>query len=209
MRRASTGTVALATLVALLLAVGCGQTTAGPGGGPEPVDSSEGAPQQPESPPGPPDVVLASAGGRQVGVVGSYCVHKPGANVGACADGTRPAAKRANVVRPGETVTIELDGARAVRARDCHSRDFSCIGEAQVSPTGCGERTIARIHLERGSQTEWRVDLEPGAYELQLFVYFEADDGLQGDVSVALGLVVDPEAEPDVVPMPAVAAVCR
>ena len=202
--------VTFAALVAVaLLAAGCGQEEGSPGA------ASVASPKQTSSPEslgashGPPDVLLVSEAGRQAGVVGSYCVDNPAAGFGECADGTRPAAERANVVRPGETVTIALDGALAVRASSCHSRDQSCIGEALVSPAGCGAVTVDRVFLERGEETRWRVDLEPGPYELQAFVYFEADDGRSGDVSVALGLVVDPDAERAVVPMPAAAAVCR
>jgi hypothetical protein len=39
-------------------------------------------------------------------------------------------------------------------------------------------------------------------------VYFEGDDGRTGDVSVALGLLVDADAEQTIIPMPAAAAVC-
>jgi hypothetical protein len=195
----------VATVFAL---TGCGQADEMAGMAPAESTRDVTEPEPEPKAEGPPDVVLASEAGRQVGVVGSYCVENPAEGYGACADGTRPAAKRANVVAPGETVTFLLDGARAVRAPGCRSRDHSCVGEAQVSPAGCRAATVARVGFERGSETRWRVNLEPGAYELQVFVNFEADDGRSGDVSVALGLLVDPDAEPAVVPMPASAAVC-
>ncbi len=192
--------------IALVLA-GCGQ--AGESAGAEPIESTkESSPEPPVEDQGPPDVLLESGAGRQVGVVGSHCVEDLAAGFGKCADGTRPEAKRASVVRPGETITLALDGARAVKAKGCHSRDASCIGEARVAPAGCKSVGVARVFLERGPETKWRADLEPGAYELQVFVYFEADDGRTGDVSAALGLVVHPDAERRIVPMPAAAAVC-
>ena len=36
----------------------------------------------------------------------------------------------------------------------------------------------------------WRIDLEPGAYELDVFALFELGDGLSGDTSGSLGLLV-------------------
>jgi hypothetical protein len=203
--------IALAA-IALVLA-GCGQAGDSPGA--EPVElvttvstMKDSDPEPDPESQGPPDILLVSEAGTQEGVVGSYCVDNPIAGYGACADGERPSAVRANVVRPGETITIALDGAAAVRSRGCHSRDYSCIGEAQVLPAGCKSAGVARIFLERGSKTRWRANLMPGAYELEVFVYFEADDGRTGDVSAALGLVVDPDAEQAIVPMPAAAAVC-
>jgi hypothetical protein len=205
-----------ALLTVALVVSGCGQSgdstgvASGDAAGTGSVESPKtSSPQPPEPEQGPPDLLLVSEAGRQVGVVGSYCVQNPKAGFGACADGERPSAKQANVARPGETITIALDGARAVKAEECHGRDVSCIGEARVAPLGCKSATAARIFLERGSETRWRAELEPGAYELEVFVYFEADDGRSGDVSAALGLVVDPEAEPEIVPAPAAAAVCQ
>jgi len=208
-------TVSALAALALVLG-GCGQAGDSPGAEPSDAPGTETTGSttkvsEPEPQPagqGPPDILLVSEAGTQEGVVGSYCVDNPTAGYGACADGDRPSAVRANVVRPGETITIALDGAAAVRARGCHSRDHSCIGEAQVLPSGCKSAGVARIFLERGSETRWQANLAPGAYELEVFVYFEADDGRTGDVSAALGLVVNPDAEPAIVPMPAAAAVC-
>ena len=201
--------IAVSALAAVALVVaGCGQAGDSPGAEPTESTTKVSEPEPHSEDRGPPDILLVSEAGTQEAVVGSYCVDNPVAGYGACADGDRPSARRANIVRPGETITIALEGANAVRWRGCHSRDYSCIGEAQVLPAGCKSAGMARIFLERGSETRWRVHLEPGAYELEVFVYFEANDGRSGDVSAALGLVVDPDAEPAIVPMPAVAAVC-
>ncbi len=198
-----------------VLVAGCGQASGDtPGAEPDPTTTQEIEPDKdPEPPEGgiqPPPVVLVSDGGRQVGPKGSYCITNNQMGQGMCADAARPPeAEQANVVRPGETIAIVLEGARAVKAEGCGARDVSCIGEAQISPAGCKAATVARIFLERGAETRWRVQLEPGAYELQTFVYFETDDGSSGDVSTAFGLVVEPNGEPEIVPMPAAAAVCR
>ena len=44
--------------------------------------------------------------------------------------------------------------------------------------------------LVPGSETRWTVDLEPDAYEPDVFAYFESDAGATGDVSGTLGLTV-------------------
>jgi hypothetical protein len=202
----------LALVIALGLAA-CGQVDRDePGAASGPLETSEPPPagsEPPEAGIEPPRVVLESEAGRQIGVRGGSCVTNFEIGKGLCVDIAHPEAKQASVVRPGETITIALDGAQAVKAEECGARDMSCIGEARVVPLGCKSATVARIFLDRGSETERRVTLEPGAYELQVFVYFEADDGRAGDVSAALGLVVDPDAEPAIVPAPAAAAVCR
>lgn len=205
--------LALLALLILVLA-GCAQVDR------DPPDAASGPPEFSEQPPGvseppkaelaPPPVVLESEAGRQVGVRGGYCVHNFESGQGLCVDAMRPEAAQASIVRPGELVTIALEGARAVKAEGCHSRDTSCVGEIRVSPAGCKAKSAmaARVFLERGSEMPWRVDLRPGLYELQLFFYFDSDDGRTGDGSAALGLLVDPSAEQEIVPMPAAAAVC-
>jgi hypothetical protein len=197
--------------VLVVLGAGCGQAGGGPAGEPEPtgvtLDREEG--DLAEGGIRPPGIVLESAAGRQAGVRGSYCVTNDAAGEGMCADAARPPqAKRANVVRPGEEITFALEGARAVKADGCGSRDTSCIGEARIAPAGCKAVTAARVFLERGVETRWQARLEPGAYEVQLFVYFETDDGSIGDLSAAFGLLVDESVEQTIVPMPAAAAIC-
>jgi hypothetical protein len=46
------------------------------------------------------------------------------------------------------------------------------------------------VPLALGRETRWTVDLEPGAYELDVCGYFESDVGASGDVSGSLGLTV-------------------
>jgi hypothetical protein len=197
-----------------LLAVGCGSADGGgsgagappatsesksSGGGVVPEGGQVGTEPDPASDgTKPPPIVLVSDAGQQVGVTGSFCVDDPVKGMGTCADGPAPAAEELTVVRPGDRIVFRVEGARAVRDRDCHSRDLSCIGEAQVTTPGCST-PLARIFLERGRETAWRVALEPGDYELQVFAYFEADDGRSGDVSAALGLRVEPDGDRAVV----------
>jgi hypothetical protein len=215
----------LLALVLAALAAGCGSAGDGGSGGEAPPayseDSASGEgtatsesklgsePDPGSSAAKPPPIVLLSEAGRQVGVTGSFCVEDPVKGVGTCADGPAPAATERTVVHPGDRVVLRIEGARAVRDRDCHSRDLSCIGEAQVTRPGCPETPLARIFLERGHQTAWRVALEPGDYELQVFLYFGGYDGRSGDVSAAFGLRVDPGAEPRIVPAKPDRVSCR
>jgi hypothetical protein len=207
-----------------LLAAGCGSEGGGGSGGEAPAASSEssasgegtatsgsklGSEPDPDSGAKPPPIVLVSDGGRQVGVTGSFCVDDPVKGVGTCADGPAPAAKELTVVHPGDRIAFRVEGARAIRNQDCHARDLSCIGEAQVTRPGCPETPLARVFLERGHETAWQVALEPGDYELQLFLYFGGGDGRSGDVSAAFGLRVDPEAERAIVPAKPDRVSCR
>jgi hypothetical protein len=63
------------------------------------------------------------------------------------------------------------------------------------------------IPLVRGPVTTWRVELDPGAYELDVFVMFEGGEK-SGDVSGALGLLVDETARLEVVPVSAAGGGC-
>ena len=77
-----------------------------------------------------------------------------------------------------------------------------------VYPLGCGpDRAVADFELESASMS-WAVDLEPGAYELTVFAYFDDGEGTTGDASGGLGLLVDPEREPAVIPVDGTLAVC-
>jgi hypothetical protein len=56
-----------------------------------------------------------------------------------------------------------------------------------VHPFDCSDQVLEHIPLALGARTVWRVNLDPGAYELQYFAYFEAGEGRNGDVSGASG----------------------
>jgi hypothetical protein len=215
----------LLALVIAVLAAGCGGADGGGSGNSAPPATSESKsggggevgeggqvgtePDPAPSETKPPPIVLVSEAGRQLGVTGSFCVDDPVKGVGTCADGPVPTAKELTVVHPGDRIVFRVEGARAVRDRDCHARDLSCIGEAQVTRPGCPETPLARIFLERGHETAWRVALEQGDYELQVFVYFGGDDGRAGDLSAAFGLRVDPDAEREIVPAKPARVSCR
>jgi hypothetical protein len=96
-----------------------------------------------------------------------------------------------------------------VRAAACHGSDEQdCIGTIAVRPLGCDDRLLATIPLVPGTETRWTVDLDAGGYELDVFAYFETNDGLTGDVSGSLGLLVAADRPTDVIPVGADHAVC-
>jgi hypothetical protein len=194
--------VLLLLLVVSVLAGGCGAAER-VGGGPtstavQPDTESDPLFDEAEKTK-PPPIVLETAAGRQRAVPGSSCVdyvdEASGYGVGACADTERPSPSRLSTVRPDEEVLIRLEDADVVRPEGCVSDDEqSCIGTAAVHPLGCARKTIAEIPLAVGPATTWRVELEPGAYEVEVFAYFDAPDGRSGDVSGAVGLLVDETA---------------
>ena len=60
-----------------------------------------------------------------------------------------------------------------------------------IRPLGCGDQKVDQLAFEpRTGQLEWTVDLDHGAYQLDVFALFEAEDGGKGDVSGTLGLTV-------------------
>ena len=192
-------------LLAAVLVAGCGQTS-GVGSGPEP-DSGTGTTEELSLPAtgstttehdkvGPPAVLLESTSGVQRGTLGSWCVENPSAGTGACADSGVFAPDAVSVVAPGEELVLRLDGARVVRAKDCHARDMSCVGEASIVIPGCARREVARVFLEEGPETRFPAPGGAGRYEIRTFANFEADDGSSGDVSAAFGLRVEADAEP-------------
>jgi hypothetical protein len=137
-----------------------------------------------------PPVVLESLAGRQEAVRGSSCVaNGGGGGVAVCSDPGAVHPGWLSVVRPGETVTVALVGASLVGSS----------GVARARPLGCGGTEATTFPLDR-TRTVWKVALAPGAYELEVAVAFETADGRSGDVSGALGLLVDPEREPGILP---------
>jgi hypothetical protein len=179
---------AVPLVLAVLLAAGCGAEETESGGGAtgtveqEPTGS---VPQNGGQPRMPPAIELGSEAGRQRAAPGSYCVDDPQAGVGECVDYEAPAGpEQLSLVRPGETVTIALVGSSAVD------------GTASVRRLGCEEELVS---VPLGPETRWKVDLEPGAYELQIFTTFQAGTA-SGDTSGVLGLVVDATAPLEVRP---------
>ncbi len=183
-------------LLGLALA-GCGAATEGT---PVPAVSgpveTSGVTDASSPPLKPPKILLVSAAGKQIAKQGSYCVvavdASTGENQGRCADSVWPHPGRVTVVQPGDGVAVVLSDAQ-VRNE----------GTVTVLPFGCEHTIVKTIQLNPGKQsTAFPVDLEPGAYELQVFTRFKADDRRTGDVSGALGLVVAADAPPAIEPGP-------
>lgn len=196
-------------LLALSVAeAGCGAGAETNGGGAptvstsaEEVDTTAAADRRQTPPP----IVLESDAGRQTAVSGSYCVEyvdeAAGEAGGTCADSGPITPAQLSTVRRGEEVRIVLEDADVTRPEGCSSDDEQgCIGSVAVHPLGCERKTVAEIPLALGPETTWRVDLEPGAYELDAFAYFDAQDGRTGDVSGSLGVLVDDTAPLEIAP---------
>jgi hypothetical protein len=185
----------LATMLGLALA-GCGTTTEGsPPASSAPMETT-GVTDEADSPVKPPEIALVSAAGKQVAKQGSYCVisvdPSSGQSRGQCADSMWPHPDRVTVVHPGDGVSVVLSDAQVRKE-----------GSVTVLPFGCEQTVVETIRLNPGEQsTAFAVDLEPGAYELQVFARFKAGDRLSGDVSGGLGLVVAPDTPPAIEPGP-------
>lgn len=142
----------------------------------EPVDGSDLKP---------PAILLVSETGRQKAVRGSYCVdyvnEATGQGSGVCADAAMPTYPDAvTSVAGGDQVTFVL--------ADAVFRPDSVV---MIRPLGCTERVLDKLALDPGTgEHSWQVDLEHGAYQLDVFARFKADDGRTGDVSGSLGLTV-------------------
>jgi hypothetical protein len=152
-------------------------TASGPGEpATEPVDESDLQP---------PPIVLLSEHGRQQAVRGSYCVdyvdEATGQGSGICSDSAMPTyPDSVTSVAPGDRVTFVLPAAA-----------FKPDSVVTVRPLGCTEHVVEEITLEPGTgKHPWKVDLKHGAYQLDVFARFQADDGRSGDVSGSLGLTV-------------------
>jgi hypothetical protein len=187
----------LVSLVVSIVAFGCGAGSETSGSGTpaastatEQVDTSTRADRQK-----PPPIVLVSDAGSQTAVPGSFCVQytdeAAGESGGACADTPAITPAQMTTVRPGEVVRVVLEDAEITRS-----------GSLAVHPL-CRRKTVESIPLDPGPETTWRVDLEPGRYQLDVFAYFESADGRSGDVSGSLGVLVDDAAPLEIVPVPA------
>jgi hypothetical protein len=138
-----------------------------------------------ESQPKPPPILLLYEGQEQKAVRGSYCVQHveeaTGQGSGACADSGGPIyPKSVTSVAGGDRVTFVLPEAT-----------FRKESVVTIRPLGCTDETVGEIALEPGTGKQtWKVDLDWGAYQLDVFARFKADDGRTGDVSGSLGLTV-------------------
>jgi hypothetical protein len=185
-----------ATLIGALLLAGCGsadEQTGVPGTSSEATASGEGiATTVPDADTGfdestlkPPPIFLVSAQGKQRAVRGSYCVDyvdpDSGAGQGACADAGAPTYPKAvTSVVGGDRVTFVIPDAT-----------FRRESVVTIHPLGCTDQVMGEVVLRPGTgEHDWLVDLEHGAYQLDVFARFEANDGRSGDVSGTLGLTV-------------------
>ena len=184
-------------LVLPLVLAACGAGDERSGGGPastsQAPDPGSSLPFDEAKKTQPPPIVLESAAGRQDAVRGSSCVHytdeASGEGVGLCTDMEEPQPAQLSTVRPGEEIRVVIE-------------DAAVQGQAVISRLGC-DKPVVEIPLGPGSATSWHVELEPGGYELDVFVgRFEAEDGRSGDLSGAFGLLVDETAPLQLVPAP-------
>jgi hypothetical protein len=136
----------------------------------------------------PPTIVLKSVAGAQRATQGSYCISVPTSDsfVVLCADYVDPEPRWLSIVRPKEHVTIRVRGATMAR------------GSVWVHPRGCERRVVQRFKVMRPTR-RWLVRLDPGRYELSLYLRFRTADGRSGDTSGALGLLVSKTRVQDVI----------
>jgi hypothetical protein len=140
-----------------------------------------------------PRILMNSQAGTQRAVQGSYClayVNENGIPVFGCGDVFSDLLpRRLSVVRPGERVQIRLRDARIILRSPGCGPTGRCEATVAVSRLGC-RKIIARFDL-KPSRTTWRARLEPGAYELSVFVGNFTTGSASGDTSGSLGLLVD------------------
>jgi hypothetical protein len=133
----------------------------------------------------PPPIILVGSMETQRAEQGSYCVdyvdEATGRGEGVCADMAGPIRPEVvTAVAAGDRVTFVLPEAA-----------FQPESSVTIRPLGCSDQEVGRITLEPGTgEQEWTVDLDSGAYQLDVFARFEADDGRTGDTSGTLGLTV-------------------
>lgn len=175
----------LFTLAVLALA-GCGAATDVPGFSGEPPTLAQPTvsieAKEPELEP--PPIFLVGAGGKQRAAPGSACIEytneASGESSGQCRDVAGPVRPKAmTVVQPGDNVIVTIPGASLEKE--------SAI---TIRPLGCVDEETQKLDLPDPGELDWEVDLEPGAYQLDVFALFDLGDGVSGDTSGTLGLLV-------------------
>jgi hypothetical protein len=113
--------------------------------------------------------------------------------------GAAPALRPSSlsVVRPGETITISFPGAQVENPSGCRE---TC-GATLVQPLGCRDRQLDSFQLLDGDSTEWRADLPPGRYELDVYADLRTDEGRKVFTMGDFGLVVDDALSPEIRPI--------
>jgi hypothetical protein len=178
-------------------------------GGGEPATTSVILEPDPGMPVTPPRIVLESEAGRQEAVPGSYCITRVSEggdeSAGVCTDAMRPYPVELSVVAPGEEIAVRIPHASIVSPPSCVAE---CDSTVTVRPLGCGDQLVATLVLGAAG-VKWAVDVEPGAYQLDVFVQaFDDGKGTTGDISGSLGLLVDPAGDPAIIPVDESLAVC-
>ncbi|HYY33075.1 MAG TPA: hypothetical protein VE693_05755 [Gaiellaceae bacterium] len=201
-------------LLFLVAACGCGvtQETGGPASSESAVSGEETAPatttvDEPapdDSKARPPPIILISQAGKQLATPGSSCVQytdpDTSQGMGVCSDMAGPLhPDQLSIIHAGEPLLVVLGGAFVTGE-----------GTVSVNFLGCPEKNLRELALTNGmSETHFRlIDLEPGAYQLDVFARFGTNDGRQGDLSGTLGLLIDPDRAPEIIPTRAGLAVC-
>ena len=177
--------LALSIFVAVL-ATGCGAATTVPGSsGEEPTLAAPTVSTEADEPDlKPPPIFLVSEAGKQRAAQGSSCVQytnlATGESAGQCGDVAGPVRPKAmTVVQSGDNVIVTIPTAAL-------EKDSAIT----IRPLGCVDKETTRLDFPEAGDLHWPVDLEPGAYELDVFALFELGDGLSGDTSGTLGLLV-------------------
>jgi hypothetical protein len=150
----------------------------------------------------PPPILLVSRAPKQEANQSSFCVdyvdQASGQGQGVCSDGVPVFPKEISTLHPGDWANLLLAGAFVNEE-----------GSVVVRPLGCKDEETLSFDLAAGmSETHWRVDLKPGAYQLDVFARFGSNDGRGGDVSGTLGLLVGDKEERQTVPVKAGLEVC-
>jgi hypothetical protein len=132
----------------------------------------------------PPPILLVSRAGKQEAIQSSFCVQyvdqASGQDQGVCADGVPVFPKEVSTLQTGDWANLVLAGAFV--------KDE---GSVVVRPLGCKDEETLSFDLTAGmSETHWRVQLKPGAYQLDVFARFGSNDGRSGDVTGTVGLLV-------------------
>lgn len=166
----------------------------------------------------PPPLVLQSAGGEQVGVIGSFCIDNAQLGCGICADGTLPHVESFTLAHPGDALRIAMPGARLMASPRCNP---PCSLEAVVTLATCfqgqllpeyslGESEGVAQRTVFAQDQPWTLAVSPGLYFLTVSGgVFSADDGWRGEATGTFGLLVDEHRERASVSAASFYAECR
>jgi hypothetical protein len=173
---------------AVLLLAGCGMEADTVGPVAASSEAVETTTSQPSDVP-PPQIVFVSAAGKQVAILGSYCVTAP--NAGVCADSGPIHPQEVSVLQSADQLSFLLtDGS------------FDGPASIVVRPLGCDREEVASAKTSGAEALA--LDLPPGAYQADVFARFRDGVGQStGDVTGTVGILIDPSAtHPAIRPAP-------